>query len=502
MTSYPRGKPTTPARPGIIIKEVLSGRRALVSGDMVTEAAITDISAVYRDFIYEVNKTRPRDNKLKGMVYSSFLKVFKFAQLLGLVELVREEPMLFPPGNSNLYSVRKKHIAGDGYRVNAVISKRRIFKLSALGEADEVSWTDLCRAWREGWNAPQKLDHPVVLIEPEIIPEPITETEEEMAEEVITPEEEPVVRRGRGRPKGTYKKPREAEEVGTPLSEFSLSKIPSQQQYALLLNRLILLDSIGVNDTNVTIEIGKIAAIVEEWTVVATEQYEAAESKNIASDVFRTRFIRTTTYALSENLLDKNLPSAIGNLQKLLGPGTTTSPIQPPKPNPAHPEVSEFIVAQPKRKAGRPKKAAPPSTTTPAGEHGPVTVSHQTDAEMAIAALEKLDEAEADNAARALMENDEVSEEAISEEKATSAVPKRGSNVDTLHATLVDLMDEDNKQLSVANLGRALTEISVEEYTGMEDVTDAIDGYYDAEADEKDEAFQDVINSIGSIQAL
>lgn len=114
------------------------------------------------------NTSRPRARKLKGMTYRSYLTLFKFAQLLNLVTFVREEPMQFPPPGGNLYSIRKP----DG--IETIISVRRIFKISPVGAEDEKSWMNLCRAWRENWPAPQKVEYlPPYVPPPEKVVPPV-----------------------------------------------------------------------------------------------------------------------------------------------------------------------------------------------------------------------------------------------------------------------------------------------------------------------------------------
>lgn len=112
-----------------------------------------DLHKTYKDLVSRENSVRPRDRQLNGMTYCSFIKVMKFAQLLDLVELVREEPMLFPPPADRLYRINLTP-KGDP---EVVLSRRRVFKLSNVGAADEKCWTNLCRAWIEMWPRPQKI---------------------------------------------------------------------------------------------------------------------------------------------------------------------------------------------------------------------------------------------------------------------------------------------------------------------------------------------------------
>lgn len=172
-----RGRAATPIRPGLVIKEILAGREPLSTGEIVTEAAIVELHATYRELIKRENSVRPRAKHLRGMTYPSFLKLFKFAQLLHLVEFVREEPMEFPPPSGDLYSVRKPN------GIHAVVSTRRIFKITDVGMEDEKSWTDLRKAWQEGWPAPQKVEY---------IPPPPTKRPPRKVVPEVPPEEVPV----------------------------------------------------------------------------------------------------------------------------------------------------------------------------------------------------------------------------------------------------------------------------------------------------------------------
>jgi hypothetical protein len=142
-----RGRAASKVRVGHIIKGVLSGKIPTEEGHLVTEAAIVDVHHVYKQQIRDNNMTRSK--KLKPMVYSSFVCQFRFAEKLGLVTLVRKEPMLFPPPNGNLYTFR----VADGNI--GEISQRHVYSLTPTGLADELSWTNLTQAYIQHWVAPQ-----------------------------------------------------------------------------------------------------------------------------------------------------------------------------------------------------------------------------------------------------------------------------------------------------------------------------------------------------------
>lgn len=304
MATVLRGKASTPARPGVVTKQVLMGERPLVTGETVSEAAIVDLHNVYKQFIYEQNLLREHKSRLRGMVYMSFVKLFKFAQLLGLVELVREEPMLYPPPGGNLYSVRKQ--TGDT-RVFATISKRRVFKLTDKGKEDERSWSDLCRAWREAWPAPQRLEVPIVL---ERVPVEEVPVEEVLPVEIPIEAVPPKVKRAR--------KPRVKKVVEAEAPTLKLQVKPSRDQYVLLLDHLRKLNEIGIDNTRVQKEVDKLANMVGEWVAEVTEALEDATSIGAKAKAIEFRYLRNVLTAVDEGLLDRDIPRAIEHLEKLI----------------------------------------------------------------------------------------------------------------------------------------------------------------------------------------
>ena len=192
-TSHPRGKAALPRhlRPGYVIKDTLSGTIPLIhrspdnpeviEESIVYEAAIQELSFSYKQIVKRENQTRPRARRLRGMTYSSFVKIFKFAQLLGLVELVREEPMIYSPGQ--LLSIRNHA------RRAVVDSVRRVFKLTEDGAAEDAAWRDLRRAWSEGWPIPTALTE----VELPVVEEWVPPTAAPTVEEAPPPTEVPPV---------------------------------------------------------------------------------------------------------------------------------------------------------------------------------------------------------------------------------------------------------------------------------------------------------------------
>jgi hypothetical protein len=118
------------------------GQIPLRTGELVTEASINDICNAYKELVYQENMLRPKERKLMGMRYYSFLALFRLARYLELVELVREEPMLFPPPQGHLYSLRKDT------KVYVAVSTRRIYRLTDNGKTAEQSWRNLHKAWK------------------------------------------------------------------------------------------------------------------------------------------------------------------------------------------------------------------------------------------------------------------------------------------------------------------------------------------------------------------
>lgn len=157
-----RGRASSAIRPGILIKYVLMGQVPLIVGgkeQTVTEASIADLYSTYREYVNRENQLRKKDKKISHMVYNSFVHFFKYARYLGLVELVRQEDMLFPPEGGNLYRIEKT-----GDKVTGVISKRRIFRLTQLGYEEDRAWTNLCTAYKEQWTMPVKQELPIPVI--------------------------------------------------------------------------------------------------------------------------------------------------------------------------------------------------------------------------------------------------------------------------------------------------------------------------------------------------
>jgi len=272
-----RGRGATPVRPGLTTKGVLMGEVPLATGELVTEAAITDLHGAYKELIKRENALRPKAKQLRGMTYRSFLTLFKFAQLLNLVELVREEPMQFPPPRGSLYSVRKP----DG--IKAVISTRRIFKISAIGAEDELSWTNLCKAWMESWPAPQKVEYA-----PPYAPPPKVER---------PPRVKPPVE----------------------LKPFRWVSKPSTRQFGLLLAHLEGLQSLGIDKPGVGPEVDRLAMLIGDWLIEIKDSLEEAKAIEFTERVVQYEKWEGAITATFEGLMDRDLDRCVEALRELAG---------------------------------------------------------------------------------------------------------------------------------------------------------------------------------------
>lgn len=280
MTTPPalRGRAATPVRPGFAVKSVLLGETPLATGEYVHEAAITDLHSAYKELIRQENEARPKARRLRGMTAQSFKTLFKFAQLLDLVELVREEPMKFPPASGNLYSIRKT----DG-EPRTVISTRRIFKITPVGAEDEKSWTNLSKAWTEGWSAPQKAEY---------MPPPFV---------TRAPREKPPV-----------------EEVVVEFTPYVWNPTPSDAEFVRLSRHLQILDSLGLDSLGVTGEVATLSSKTSTWIMEIDEALDEVKSIQYTAGITRyTRWMEHVV-AAKEALLDQDLPRAMSALRELI----------------------------------------------------------------------------------------------------------------------------------------------------------------------------------------
>lgn len=286
-----RGRALQPVRPGWVIKDVLLGKIPLMVADKeetVSEACISDLHNTYQNLIKHENSLRPKAMQLRGMCYNSFVKLFKFAQLLKLVVLVREEEMLYPP-DGKLLSLRKAD-KRTKYGVKVVVSNRRVFRLSDTGIQEERAWGNLCRAWIDNWEIPSEF--PRLQVIPGAAP--------------VVP---PVVTA----PPKVVKVPEE-------WKPFKWVVTPSVRQFGLLLKHLRVCKAIGIEDPRVSEEIEELSMRLGDWAVfyedkIATEEERKAPRGELISD-WQSKYDGIT--AVSEALMDEDLDAAIDELMKLV----------------------------------------------------------------------------------------------------------------------------------------------------------------------------------------
>jgi len=237
----PRGRAASPIRPGYIIKAVLSGKQPLINpsggqtGEFVDEACATDMHLTYQALLREENQLRPRAQHLHGMTTDSFCKLVRFARLMELIEFVRTEPTIYPPVGASFYRVEMYTTKAGVRRPKAVISDRKIHKITEKGLVEDKAWGDLRKAWQEHW--PVGIPH-----------------------EPVIPPEIPV-RRGRGRPPKAVA-PIEVTAVIVPeapkavkWAPIKLAGVPSMKQLKKLYNHLMKLSKIGIQDPDVLTEL-------------------------------------------------------------------------------------------------------------------------------------------------------------------------------------------------------------------------------------------------------
>lgn len=272
-----RGRAAQPLRPGFIAKAVLSGDIPLTTGEPVKEAAITDVHSVYRFLTKQENLVRPRDKKLRGMSYRSFATLFRFAYLLGLVERVREEPMLFPPPGGGLLSIRKPNGA------HIVEAKRIIYRLTSVGVQDELAWSNLCKAWIEHWPVPQKAEEVV----PPVIPPPVA------------------------KPPRVVKPPLEVEKL-------KWVEVPSIAQFKRLLKHLKGLQAIGIEDVGAREEVDRLSMRIGGWDIWVDDSLEDAKAAKHAQKIGKFTLWKKFIVEVMEGLMDEDLPRAIRGLERLI----------------------------------------------------------------------------------------------------------------------------------------------------------------------------------------
>lgn len=294
------GRARSPVRPGFMIKDVLLGKIPLITyteegrtEQIVNEACITDLHNTYKELIGQENQLREKKKKLRSMTYSSFCHVFKYARYIGLVEFVRYEPMIFPPPHGHLYQIGKH----DGVHVR--ISQRKIFRLTELGVQDERAWADLCSAYKQGWELPQKIEYDEPIVRPPKLPE-----------EKITLEP---------------KKPKRREPVELAPDEFPekpelevFAEEPSVGEYKKMVDHIKTLQGIGVEKEEVQNVVKELMTAIDPWIVYTLEAKGEAEKMKDLEQYWRYKKESEALYVLYDKIEEVDLGSAVSILGGLI----------------------------------------------------------------------------------------------------------------------------------------------------------------------------------------
>jgi len=238
-----RGRAASPIRVGFIVKGALRGNIPLETGELVREAAIVDLFGAYKGEVERVNALRTKPKKIRGMRWASFYTAFRFAKALGLVEIVREEPMLYPPPGDDLLRVEK--VAGVA---TIVKSSRKVFRLTETGQIDEKCWSDLTTAYKESWAPGQPLAYAV--------PPPVRRRV-------------PVV-------------PEVPVEGFRP---YVWEELPSLSKFRTLLRHLSRLQDLGTEYPGVKEEVERLSMAIGDWIMDAEDSLETAKSINATTQI-------------------------------------------------------------------------------------------------------------------------------------------------------------------------------------------------------------------------
>ena len=309
-----RGRAAQPVRPGLLIREVLSGEKPLIvpgsrKGEVeevfVSEACMTDLHFTYKTLISRENQSRPRHTQLRGMTQFSYAKVFRFAKYLGLLEFVREEDMRNPPPGEPLLQIFG--------RTEVKISKRKIYQLSSIGQVDEVAWTDLRKAWQEKWPLGRKLERPAYAPPPETyepVPEPpfVEELVEEAPEHEV-PTERPISVKPKTRKVG--RPPKKA----PGLHRVVLSDKISGSELRKLVGHLRLLNDVGLDDPRVRNRMSELEYVVADWQ---TDVDHIAETARIPAKKLIYIKLRPVMVDMYEAVLDSDIPKIVSAAEKAL----------------------------------------------------------------------------------------------------------------------------------------------------------------------------------------
>lgn len=291
VTTIIRGRAASPIRPGLIVKRVLVGELPLDTGEIVSEAAITDLFKAYKAELDRVNALRPKEKHIRGMRYSSFYTMFRFAQLKGLVELVRTEEADYYrktiiTAQSTLLRVEK----GPRGASRVVASSRRVFKATEVGVVDEVCWADLTNAWKNNIEPGHKLEY---------IP-PTQELEE--AKQKVSKVRKRIEETPAGQPTFT---------------PFTWKTTMNPTNLKALIRHLQFLDSLGVSDPEVVKETRILSSKLGDWIINAEDSLDDAKAINNKEAIAKYTKIVSVLERASEVLEDGNINGTIELLQQI-----------------------------------------------------------------------------------------------------------------------------------------------------------------------------------------
>ncbi len=120
---------TTKPRPGQFIKTYLEGGGS---------GSISEIHQAYKAKIDNLNAGRARGEKLRKPTYASWYRYFRNLRVLGLLELIGEQPTEDIASPEEMGFAEK--VAGKWKVHRGAI--QRIFRMTALGQAEVAAWND------------------------------------------------------------------------------------------------------------------------------------------------------------------------------------------------------------------------------------------------------------------------------------------------------------------------------------------------------------------------
>lgn len=145
--------PPTLVRPGIVLKQVLSGLLP-IEGYFVSRASITQLHRAYKD---EVRKgrsgilSREKRSKQRGMTYDSFKSLVRKAMYLGFLEAVEPDGSEAPPPRGMIrgQSGTLQRTEGMGDNAEIIQSKPTYYRLTQKGLSEEEAWFSLATAYAD-----------------------------------------------------------------------------------------------------------------------------------------------------------------------------------------------------------------------------------------------------------------------------------------------------------------------------------------------------------------